>query len=309
MDNDSHLIDAIADTLVETHGGAGAQWCDTVGRATIADAIADWREAIARTGAPGSSYPVLELRALRHVAQTLKLERAGSWLDSLSVNIEYTIRSLLDDAWAPAPGGTAWMGHAWAHGLRNSETRAPVDAVDRWRGQVSLDLRLDPDEDGAPHAPRVAGKDEGGVVVTLTEARTFRRLIPTNDVGGRALSAQARLDAGDARGWTPVDDAAVVRYVRAIEEGGEARRVPPDLRLRADYAVDVAREDGDRMTVTCTALRGRHAELVADAIESARTSRQWEDAPHMPMRVTRITYRDDPARTVRVPRLKPAHRR
>ena len=259
MDNDSHLIDAIADTLVETHGGAGAQWCDTVGRATIADAIADWREAIARTGAPGSSYPVLELRALRHVAQTLKLERAGSWLDSLSVNIEYTIRSLLDDAWAPAPGGTAWMGHAWAHGLRDSETGAPVDAVDGWRGQVSLDLRLDPDEDGAPHAPRVAGKDEGGVVVTLTEARTFRRLIPTNDVGGRALSAQARLDAGDARGWTPVDDAPVVRYVRAIEEGGEDAARParpaPARRLCRRRGARGRRQDDRHVHGTARATR------------------------------------------------------
>ena len=306
MDNDSHLIDAIADALVETHGGAGAEWCDTIGRATIADAIAEWREGIARTGAPGASYPVLELRALRHVAHTLDLRHPEKWREASSADIEDIIRTLLDTAWTPPPGGAAWMGRACALSLRDSKSGAHADAVDGWRGQGWLDLRLDRDEAGAPDAARVRASEDAPIVVTLAEARTFARVIPTRDVGARVLAAQARLDAGDARGWTPVDEAPVVRYVHAIAEGGEPRRVPPDLRMRADYTVEVARADGATLCVTCSALRARHAELVADAIESARIARQWEVASDEPLRITRIAYHDDPERTLRIPETAPA---
>ena len=95
------------------------------------------------------------------------------------------------------------------------------------------------DDEQAWNAAAPLTRSEARVEVCLAEARYVERRVPFVDLPGRVRQAKAMADAGDERGWTPVDDAPVLRYVRWIREDGEKRTVPPDLWLRTVYLVEL----------------------------------------------------------------------
>ena len=99
-------------------------------------------------------------------------------------------------------------------------------------------MRGEEDEQPWNAAPPLSGT-EARVEVCLAEARYVERRIPFLDLPGRVRQAKTMADAGDELGWTPVDDGPVFRYVRWIREDGEERMVPPDLRLRTVYLVEL----------------------------------------------------------------------
>ena len=108
-------------------------------------------------------------------------------------------------------------------------------------------------------------------------------------------------DTGDERGWTPVDDGPVLRYVRWVREDGEERTVPPDLRLRTVYLVELVCAAGRSVVLAEEGLRGRLDDLAANAAASARTRDRWRVRPSGPIRVKRIEYDLDERTPVPVP--------
>ena len=124
----------------------------------------------------------------------------------------------------------------------------------------------------------------------LAESRYVERRIPFLDLPGRVRQAKAMTDAGDERGWTPVDDGPVFRYLRWIREEGEQRMVPPDLRLRTVYLIELVCPPDRSVVVAQEGLRGRLEDIASNAVANARVSRRWQVGPTEPIYVKRIEY-------------------
>ena len=98
------------------------------------------------------------------------------------------------------------------------------------------------------------------------------------------------MDAGDGSGWAPVVDGPVFRYVRALHEDGAERFIPPDLRLRTLYSVELVCAPGRSVVLVEEGLRGRVEDVASKAVESARVSKRWRVDPGEPIFVRRIRY-------------------
>ena len=109
------------------------------------------------------------------------------------------------------------------------------------------------------------------------------------------------VDAGDERGWTPVDEDPVFRYVRWIREDGEERMVPPDLRLRTVYLVELVCPPDRSVVLAEEGLRGRLEDMAANAVASARVSERRGIGPTEPIHIKRIEYDLDERTHVPVP--------
>ena len=112
---------------------------------------------------------------------------------------------------------------------------------------------------------------------------------------------RAAVDAGDESGWTPVADGPVFRYVRALREDGAERTIPPDLRLRTLYTVELVCAPGRSVVLVEEGLRGRLADVASKAVESARVSERWRVEPSEPIFVRRMRYDLDEWSDVPVP--------
>ena len=114
--------------------------------------------------------------------------------------------------------------------------------------------------------------------------------MPFVDLPGSVRRAKAAVDAGDESGWTPVAEGPVFRYVRALREAGEERMIPPDLRLRTLYTVEIASGPDRSVMLVEEGLRGRLEDVASKAIASARVSNRWQVGPADPIHVTRMRY-------------------
>ena len=108
-------------------------------------------------------------------------------------------------------------------------------------------------------------------------------------------------NADDERGWTPIDDGPVFRYARWIREEGEERMVPPDLRLRTVYLVELVCPPDRSVVLAEEGLRGRLEDVASNAVANARVSPRWRVGPTNPIRVKRIEYDLDERTHVPVP--------
>ena len=114
--------------------------------------------------------------------------------------------------------------------------------------------------------------------------------MPFVDLPGKVRQAKAAVDAGDESGWTPVVDGPVFRYVRTLREDGEERMIPPDLRLRTLYTVELGCGPDRSVVLVEEGLRGRLANVTSRAVVTARVSERWRVGPTEPIFVKRIRY-------------------
>ena len=91
------------------------------------------------------------------------------------------------------------------------------------------------------------------------------------------------------------------RYVRWIREEGDERMVPPDLRLRTVYLVELVCPPGRSVVLAEEGLRSRLEDIAANAIANARVSGRWRVGPTDSIRVKRIEYDLDECTHVPVP--------
>ena len=117
------------------------------------------------------------------------------------------------------------------------------------------------------------------VEACFAEARYVERRVPFLDLPGRVRQAKAMADAGDERAWTPVDEGPVLRYVRWIHEDGEERMVPPSLRLRTVYLVELVCPPDRSVVIAEEGLRGRLEDMAANAVASALDERTHVPVP------------------------------
>ena len=217
--------------LIEAHGQDATEWLECGGRAAVERGLAGWRDAIAHGAWVDRPEDILVLRALRHVEHTV--EFAGG------ARIEARIRSLVDeDRHGRRPGAKARIGEVFAHELLCGDTGEPFESIEYVFREHGREVRGEDEVQPWNAAPALSGAS-GRVEVCLAEARYVERRIPFLDLPGRVRQAKAMTDAGDERGWTPVDDRPVFRYLRWIREEGEQRMVPPDLRLRTVYLIEL----------------------------------------------------------------------
>ena len=293
MSANTHLVHAIADALIEAHGQDATEWLECGGHAAVERGVAGWRAAIAEGAWLHEPEDILVLRALHHVEHVVEL--AGN------AHIEARIRALVDEDWhGRRPGAKARIGEVFAHELLLGDTGEPFESIEySWREHGEA-VRGDDDEQPWDAAPPLSGSGTC-VEVCLAEARYVERRVPHLDLPGRVRHAKAMADAGDERGWTPVDEGPVLRYVRSIREDGEARMVPPDLRLRTFYLVELVCPPGRSVVLVEEGLRGRLEDVAANAVANARTSDRWRVGPTEPIFVKRIEYDLDERTHVPVP--------
>ena len=231
MTTNANLIHAITDALIEAYGQDATEWLECGGRAAVERDLARWRAAIANGAWIDWPEDILVLRALRHIEHTVEL--AGC------ARIESRIRALADEDWhGRRQGAKARIGEVFAHELLLADTGEPFESIEYAFREHGEAVRGEDDEQPWNAAPPLSGAGTC-VEVCLAEARYVERRVPFLDLPGRVRRAKAMADAGDERGWTPVDDGPVFRYVRWIREQGEERIVPPDLRLRTVYLVEL----------------------------------------------------------------------
>ena len=293
MNANTHLVHAIADALIEAHGEDAIDWIEGEGRAEIERGVAGWRAAIAEGAWIDRPADVLVLRALRHVEHVVELAGGAC--------IEARIRALADeDRHGRRSGTKAWIGEVFAHELLRGDTGEPFESIEyAWREHGDA-VRGEDDEQPWDAAPALSATGIR-VEACFAEARYVERRVPFLDLPGRVRQAKAMADAGDERGWTPVDEGPVFRYVRWIREDGEERMVPPDLRLRTVYLVGLVSPPGRSVVLAVEGLRGRLEDLAANAVASARTSDRWRIGPTEPIFVERIEHDLDERRHVPVP--------
>jgi len=293
MNANTHLVHAIADALIEAHGEDATEWLECGGRAEVERCVAGWRATIAEGAWIDRPEDVLVLRALRHVEHTVELEGGA--------RIEARIRALADEDWhGRRPGAKARIGEVFAHELLLGDTGEPFESIEHaWREHGEA-VRGDDDEQPWNAAPPLSGAGTR-VEACFAEALYVERRVPFLDLPGRVRHAKAMADAGDERGWTPVDEGPVFRYVRSIREDGEERMVPPDLRLRTVYLIELVCPPDRSMVLAEEGLRGRLEDMAANAVANARTSDRWRVAPNEPVRVKRIEYDLDERTHVPVP--------
>ena len=266
MNANTHLVHTIADALIEAHGEDAIDWLEGEGRAAVERGVAGWRAVIAEGAWINRPADLLVLRALRRVEHTVELEG--------DARIEARIRALADeDRLGRRPGARSRIGEVFAHELLRGDAGEPFESIEyAWR----------------EHGEAVRGDDD-------------ERRVPFLDLPGRVREAKARTQAGDERGWTPVDDGPVFRYVRWIREDGEERMVPPDLRLRTVYLVELVCPPDRSVVLAEEGLRGRLEDMASNAVASARTSHQWRVGPTEPISIRRIEYDLDERTHVPVP--------
>ena len=295
MTANTNLIHAIADALIEAHGQDATEWLECGGRATVERGLAGWRAAITNRAWIDRPEDILVLRALRHVEHTVEL--AGG------ARIEARIRSLVDeDRHGRRPGAKARIGEVFAHELLCGDTGEPFESIEYAFREHGREVRGEDDEQPWNAAPALSGAS-GRVEVCLAEARYVERRIPFLDLPGRVRQAKAMTDAGDERGWTPVDDGPVFRYLRGIREEGEQRMVPPDLRLRTVYLIELVCPPDRSVVVAQEGLRGRLEDIASNAVANARVAgvAQVAGAPDAPahrlaQRAARVPVLGDPLR-------------
>ena len=293
MNANTHLVHAIADALIEAHGEDATEWLECGGRAVVERGVAGWRAAIAEGAWIDRAEDILVLRALRHVEHVVELEGGA--------RIEARLRALADEArHGRRPGARARIGEVFAHELLRGDTGAPFESIEyAWREHGEA-VRGEDDEQPWNAAPPLSGA-ETRVEACFAEARYVERRVPFLDLPGRVRQAKAMADAGDERGWTPVDEGPVFRYVRWIREDGEERMVPPDLRLRTCYLVELVSPPDRSVVIAEEGLRGRLEDMASNAVASARTSHQWRVGPTEPISIRRIEYDLDERTHVPVP--------
>ena len=292
MNSNTHLIHAIADALIEAHGQDATEWLECGGRAAVARGVAGWHAVIAAGAWLHAPEDLLVLRALRHVEHTVELQG--------DARIEARLRALVDmDRHGQRPRAKARIGEVFAHALLLGDTGEPFESIESaWREHGEA-VRGD-DEQPWDAAPTLSGS-RTCVEACLAEARYVERRVPFLNLPGRVREMKAMADAGDERGWTPVDESPVLRYVRSIREDGEARRVPPDLRLRTVYLVELVCPPDRSVVLAEEGLRGRLEDMLANAVASARTSHRWRVGPTEPIYIKCIEYDFDKRTPIPVP--------
>ena len=293
MNANTHLTHAIADALIEAHGEDAIDWLEGGGRAEVERGVADWRAAIAEGAWINRRADLLVLRALRHVEHVVELQGGA--------HIEARIRALVDeDRHGRRPGANARIGEVFAHELLRGDTGEPFESIEYAFREHGEAVRGDDNEQPWDAAPPLSGSGTR-VEACLVEARYVERRVPFLDLPGRVRQSKAMADAGDERGWTPVDEGPVLRYVRWIREDGEERMVPPDLRHRTVYLVELVSPPDRSVVLVEEGLRGRHEDLAANAVVNAQTSDRWRVGPTDPIFVKRIEYDLDERTHVPVP--------
>ena len=293
MTTNANLIHVIADALIDAHGQDATEWLECGGRAAIERAVAGWHAAIVENAWIDRPEDVLVLRGLRHVEHVVEL--AGG------ARIEARIRALVDQDWhGRRRYAKSRIGEVFAHELLLGDTVEPFESIEYAFREHGEAVRGDDDEQPWNAAPPLSGA-ETRVEVCLAEARYVERRVPFLDLPGRVRQAKAMADAGDEHGWTPLDDGPVFRYVRWIREEGDERIVPPDLRLRTVFLVELVSPPDRSVVLAEEGLRGRLEDIAANAVANARVSGRWRVGPTDSIRVKRIEYDLDECTHVPVP--------
>ena len=293
MTTNANLIHAITDALIEAHGQDATEWLDCGGRTAVEHDFARWRAAIADGAWIDRPEDILVLRALRHIEHTV--EFAGC------ARIDTRIRALADEDWqGRRPGAKPRIGEVFAHEFLLGDTGEPFESIEYAFREHGEAVRGEDDEQPWNAAPPLSGR-ESRVEACFAEARYVERRFPFLDLPGRVRQAKTMADAGDERGWTPVDESPVFRYVRWIHEDGEERMVPPDLRLRTVYLVELVCPPDRSVVLAEEGLRGRLENVAANAVANARVSSRWRVSPTEPIYVKRIEYDLDEGTALAVP--------
>ena len=292
MNANIHLVHAIADALIEAHGEDAIDWLEGGGRAAVERGAAGWRAAIAEGAWIDRPADILVLRALRHVEHVVELEG--------DMRIKTRLHALVDEDRHGRRGAKARIGEVFAHELLLGDTGEPFESIEYAFREHGEAVRGDDDEQPWDAAPPLSGAGTC-VEAGLVEARYVERRVPFLDLPGRVRQAKSMADAGDERSWTPVDEGPVFRYVRWIREDGEERMVPPDLRLRTVYLVELVCPPDRSVVLVEEGLRGRLGDMAANAVAAARTSDRWRVGPTEPIFVKRIEYDLDERTHVPVP--------
>ena len=282
MTANTKLIQAIAGALVAEHGEEATEWLEGGGRANVARIVAEWRAAIEEGRWTERLQDVLVLRALRHETHWVKVLGGP--------DAEALVREFVDEDWRARGVETATrIGEIFAHALLRGDTGEPFESIEYAFREHGDAIRGEDDEQPWNAAKPLSGA-ETRVEVCLAEARYVDRRVPFVDLPGSVRRAKAAVDAGDESGWTPVADGPVFRYVRALREDGAERTIPPDLRLRTLYTVELVCAPGRSVVLVEEGLRGRLADVASKAVESARASERWRVEPGEPIFVRRMRY-------------------
>ena len=293
MTTNTNFIHTIDDALIEAHGQDAMEWLECGGRTVIEHGIARWRTAIAEDAWIDRPEDILVLRALRHIEHVVELTGGA--------RIEARIRALVDEDWhGRRQGAKARIGEVFTHELLLGDTGEPFESIEYAFREHGEAVRGKDDEQPWNAAPPLS-RASGRVAVCLAEARYVERRVPFLDLPGRVRQAKAIADAGDDLGWTPVDDGPVFRYVRWIGEEGEERMVPPDLRLRTVYLVELVCPPDRSVVLAEEGLRGRLEDVASNAVANAQVSGRWRVGASDPIRVIRIEYDLDERTHVPVP--------
>ena len=282
MTVNTKLIQVIADALIGEYGEEATEWLEDGGRQNVERILAEWRAAIEEGRWIERVEDVLVLRALRHESHWVEV-LGGPDSDAL-------IRELVDEDWPARGVETATrIGEIFAHALLRGDTGEPFESIEYdWREHGDA-TRGEDDEQPWNAAAPLSGA-ETRVEVCLAEARYVERRAPFVDLPGSVHRAKAAVDAGDESGWTPVTDGPVFRYVRALRENGAERMIPPELRLRTLYTVELVCAPGRSVVLVEEGLRGRLTDVASKAVESARVSERWRVDPGEPIFVRRMRY-------------------
>ena len=121
----------------------------------------------------------------------------------------------------------------------------PFESIEYDWSEHGYVIRGEEDEQPWNAAALLSGA-ETRIEVCFAETRYVERWVPFVDLPGKVCQAKAAVGAGDESGWTPGADDPVFRYVQALREDGAERTIPPDLRLRTLYTVELVRAAGLR---------------------------------------------------------------
>ena len=227
-------------------------------------------------------------------ATAMLLARIGvgqlALFDEDQVDVTNLIRGLADEDWcARGVETTTRIGEVFAHELLRGDTGEPFESIEYdWREHGNA-IRGEDDEQPWNAAAPLSGA-ETRIAVCLAEARYVERRVPFVDLPEKVRQAKAAVDAGDESGWTPIADGPVFRYVGALREDGVERTIPPDLRLRTLYTVELVCAPGRSVVLVEEGLRGCLQDVASKAVESARASSRWRVGPGEPVYVRRIRY-------------------
>ena len=300
MTANTTLIHAIAHALIDEYGEEATEWLEHGGRANVERIVAEWRTAIEEGRWIERLEDVLVLRALRHETH---------WVEILGgPDAEALIRELADEDWHGRGVETATrIGEVFAHELMRGDTGEPFESIEYdWREHGNA-IRGEDDEQPWNAATPLSGA-ETRVAVCLADARYVERRVPLVDLPDKVRQAKAAVDAGDESGWTPIANGPVFRYVRALREDGVERTIPPDLRLRTLYTVELVCAPGRSVVLVEEGLRGCLEDVASKAVDSARVSERWRVDPAEPIFVKRMRYDLDEWSDVPVPEPSPRPR-